>query len=208
MSDELYELLALSARYFFAILMGLIAFRAISITIKDSRRAGKLRRWAPETGLSGELVVLEESERVRRGMRYPVIREGIIGSSRAADIRIRNSSIRRRHAHFELREDGVRIRAYGAAGLFTEDGDRARSLLAQDGDRFRVGKVHVLLVLFDAAGNLTEVSPRRPVRPARPVVPEDAPSGADPLFEAPGPDAADSLFEPGDALQTDDEEWF
>ena len=86
MSDGLYEILALAARYFFAALFLLIVLRAARITLRDGRRAKKLRRWAPETGLSGELMVVEGDERAKRGMRYPVIREGVLGSGRAFDI--------------------------------------------------------------------------------------------------------------------------
>ena len=59
MSRDAYELLALGARYVFAGLMVLIALRAARLTAVDSRRAAKLRRLSPMTGLSGELVVLE-----------------------------------------------------------------------------------------------------------------------------------------------------
>ena len=80
MSEGLYELVALGARYVFAALMVLIVLRAWRITIIDSRRAGVLRRLSPQTGLSGELLVLEGDGKACRGMRYPVIREGMIGA--------------------------------------------------------------------------------------------------------------------------------
>ncbi|NLF28197.1 MAG: hypothetical protein GX592_09890 [Clostridiales bacterium] len=158
MSDGLYEILALAARYFFAALFLLIVFRAWRITLKDGRRAKKLRRWAPETGLSGELMVVEGSERAQKGMRYPVIREGVLGSGRAADVRIRHSSIRNRHARFELTEEGLLITALEGAKLLSSDGARARKLLAKDGDGFWVGKVRLMLVLIDAAGREGEIS--------------------------------------------------
>ena len=63
MSQSLYELLALGARYVFAGLMLLIVLRAWRITLVDSRRAATLRRMSPQTGLSGELMVLEGDER-------------------------------------------------------------------------------------------------------------------------------------------------
>ena len=56
MSESLYELIALSARYVFAALMVLIVARAWRLTIIDSRRAKALRRMSPETGICGELV--------------------------------------------------------------------------------------------------------------------------------------------------------
>ena len=111
MSDGLYEILALAARYFFAGLFLLIVLRAWRVTVRDARRARKLRRLSPQTGLSGELVVLEGEGRARRGMRYPVIREGTLGSARSADVRVRHPSVRPRHARFELTEEGLALTA-------------------------------------------------------------------------------------------------
>ena len=62
MSQSLYEVVALGARYVFAGLMVLIVLRAWRITLIDSRRARTLRRMSPQTGLSGELVVPEVPE--------------------------------------------------------------------------------------------------------------------------------------------------
>ena len=134
MGRSLYEILALAGRYAFAGLMLLIVLRAWRITIVDSRRAGRLRRMSPETGISGELVVVSGDEKARRGMKYPVIREGMIGSSRRADIRIRHSSVRRRHAYFQLTEEGLRIRTHAGAPMADAAGRPAHSLVLADGD--------------------------------------------------------------------------
>ena len=132
MSRDAYELLALGARYVFAGLMVLIALRAARLTAVDSRRAAKLRRLSPMTGLSGELVVLEGDGKAPRGMRYPVIREGMIGSARSCDVRIRHASVRRRHACFQLTEQGLSVRAHAGARLRDGDGD---ALLPGRGER-------------------------------------------------------------------------
>lgn len=162
MSQSLYELLALGARYVFAGLMLLIVLRAWRITLIDSRRAATLRRMSPQTGLSGELVVLEGGEKARRGMKYPVIREGMIGASRRADIRIRHSSVRRRHAYFQLTEEGLGIRTHAGAPMADGEGRPARSLLLPDGGEFTLGRVALLLVLTEAPQGAV---PRRKERP-------------------------------------------
>ena len=150
MSQNVYELIALAARYCFAALMVLIVLRAWRLTIVDSRRAQKLRRLSPETGLSGELIVLEGDGQARRGMRYPVIREGMIGASRGADIRVRNASVRRRHAWFQLTPEGLALRAEMGAPLSDRRGRRVRTLLLRDGDVFWLGRVRLMLVLTDS----------------------------------------------------------
>lgn len=150
MSRDAYELLALAARYVFAGLMVLIALRAARLTAIDSRRATKLRRLSPMTGLSGELVVLEGDGKVRRGMRYPVIREGIVGSSRRSDVYLKHSSVRRRHAIFQLTGEGLRLRDHAGARLYDSDGDAVRELTLRDGDSVWIGKIRLLLVLANA----------------------------------------------------------
>lgn len=150
MPQSLYEIIALGARYLFAGLMVLIVLRAWRITLVDSRRAATLRRISPQTGISGELVVLDGDEKARRGMRYPVIREGMIGASRRADIRIRHSSVRHRHAYFQLTEDGLFIRTHAGAPMRDADGSPVRSVTLPDGGEFFIGRVRLLLVLTEA----------------------------------------------------------
>lgn len=156
MSEGLYELVALGARYVFAALMVLIVLRAWRITIVDSRRAGMLRRLSPQTGLSGELLVLEGNGKACRGMRYPVIREGMIGALRRSDIRIRHASIMRKHAYFQLTDRGLIIQARPGAAMRDADGRRVDTLLLGDGSEFTLGRVRLLLVLSD--GRMTDKS--------------------------------------------------
>ena len=150
MSQNVYELIALAARYFFAALMVLIVLRAWRLTIVDSRRAQTLRRLSPETGLSGELIVMEGDQQARRGMRYPVIREGMIGSARRADIRIRHSSVRRRHAWFQLTGEGLSVRAHAGAMLRDRRGRPVKEITLKDGGVMSVGRVRLMLVLSES----------------------------------------------------------
>ncbi len=159
MSRDAYELLALGARYVFAGLMALIALRAARLTAVDSRRAAKLRRLSPMTGLSGELVVLEGDGKAPRGMRYPVIREGMIGSARSCDVRIRHASVRRRHACFQLTEQGLSVRDHAGARLRDGDGEVVREMTLLDGDSFWIGRIHLLLVLSNATAAQSRRAP-------------------------------------------------
>lgn len=151
-SASVYEIIALAARYFFAAIMLLIVARAWKITIVDSRRAASLRRLSPETGVCGEFLVVRGHGRAKDGMRYPVIREGLIGSSRKADIRLRSSSVRRVHAFFELTPNGLRLRGQRGAHMFNARGNSRRELLLGDGSRVTIGQVELLLILTEAVG--------------------------------------------------------
>jgi len=175
MTNNAFELLALTMRYVFAGLMVLIVLRAARGALVDSRRAAKLRRLSPMTGVSGELVVLDPLPKLPRGRRFPVIREGMIGGSRRADVRIRHKSVRGRHLLFQLTEAGLHIRTHAGTRLRDALGEPARELMLLDGDSFFVGDVHLMLVL-----SVPDL-PRKPVRVN--YGEKERPEPADDLFD-------------------------
>ena len=69
MSANAYEILALLMRYVFAALMVVIVLRAWRLSMVDSARSRKLRRLSPETGVIGEMLVVDGGEKARPGMR-------------------------------------------------------------------------------------------------------------------------------------------
>ena len=169
MGANAYEILALAMRYVFAGLMLLIVVRAWRITAIDSRRARKLRRLSPDTGIIGEMLVVDGGERARTGMRYPVTLEGTMGSGRRADVRVRHSSVRSRHAFYQMTRDGLFVRGHASARLRDGAGRVARELTLRDGDVLQLGAVKMMLVLSDGGGAPDEMNRRvlrrRPERP-------------------------------------------
>lgn len=160
MSANAYEILALAMRYAFAALMVLIVLRAWRISAVDSQRAAKLRRLSPDTGIIGEMLVVSGGERAKPGMRYPVTLEGTIGSARGADIRVRHSTVRGRHAIYQMTEEGLFVRGHANARIRDGLGRPARETLLQDGDILRVGGVALMLVLVDGGGEPEEMNRR------------------------------------------------
>ena len=149
MSANAYELLALAMRYVFAGLMVLIVLRAWRITFIDQRRASKLRRLSPDTGIIGEMLVVNGGERAKPGMHYPVTLEGAIGSGRRSDIRIRHSTVKGRHAIYQMTDEGLFVRGHAHARLRDGHGRSARQLVLHDGEILRIGDVALMLVLSD-----------------------------------------------------------
>ena len=158
MSANVYEILALAMRYVFAVLMVLIVLRAWRVSIVDSRRATKLRRLSPDTGVIGEMLVTVGGERAKPGMRYPVTLEGTIGSARRADIRVRHFSVRSRHAIYQMTDEGLFVRGHANARIRDRHGRPARELLLQDGDVLRIGQVALMLVLTDGGNEPEEMN--------------------------------------------------
>ncbi len=157
MSADWYALLSLGMRYWFTALAALIVFRAWRATVRDSRRARVLRAWAPDTGAIGEIVVVTGGAGIRKGSRVPVPKEGLLGSSRRADVRLRHPDVRRYHAHIEQRENGLLVEPLGKAQVFL-NGQTAERLLLRDGDRFSIGRMQFLLTLY-APGDASARAP-------------------------------------------------
>lgn len=160
MNANAYEILALAMRYVFAGLMVLIVLRAWRISMVDSRRATKLRRLSPDTGIIGEMLVVNGSERARPGMHYPVTLEGTIGSTRRADIRVRHSTVRGRHAIYQMTDEGLFVRGHANARIRDKFGRPVREIMLQDGDILRVGDVALMLVLTDGGSEPEEMNRR------------------------------------------------
>ena len=203
MSQNTYELIALAMRYFFAGMMLLVVLRAGRGALIDSRRAARLRKLSPMAGVVGELVVIEGDGKIRRGMRYPVIREGLIGSSRRADLSIRHPSVRRRHAYFQLTENGLRIRGHAGAKLYVAKHTPVREILLGDGGSFAVGKIRLLLVLGDGRSDEDALfAPHSPaIHSADSDEPQSVPTDPDAPFRRPqegeevlGSDSDNSLY--------------
>ena len=98
MSGEAYEILALLMRYVFALIGALIVFRSFIWLRKDARAYRKEMKTLPDAGLVGEIVDLNT------GKAQPLPREGVIGSARECDIRVKGDGVLRRHARLEFTE--------------------------------------------------------------------------------------------------------
>ena len=201
MSANAYELLSLAMRYIFAALMVLIVLRAWRITFIDNRRAAKLRRLSPDTGIIGEMLVVSGGEKAKPGMHYPLTLEGSVGSGRRADIRIRHSTVKGRHAIYQMTGEGLFVRGHAHCRIRDGRGRLARQLVLHDGDILRIGEVALMLVLSDGdrvpEEILRHVLRRRPVRQD---VSEEIPYD-DSIFDA----DTDDLFSSGPAGNFQDE---
>lgn len=166
----MYERLALWMRYFFVLLALAFVVRAWVITVRDNRRARAVRAWLPETGTIGEWLVLDAAgEQARKGMRYPILNEGMIGSGRRSDVRLYHPDVLREHAYFVATENGLRIRPVGEAPVYVESQVGGTYHPADgyvdmaDGDVLVIGGLRMMLTLFDAH------APRHPVPTPPPI---------------------------------------
>lgn len=92
MDSHAYQLLALGARYLFVFWIAVIVLRASLSLLKEHGQRKKMLRNLPDAGMVGEMCDMDN------GKSYPLPREGVLGSGRGCDIRIRG--LRRRHVNF------------------------------------------------------------------------------------------------------------
>ncbi len=147
MGQELYTIVAMAARYWFCVLMVIIAFRAWRITVVDNRRAALLRAWSPQTGCIGEFVI--NPGKTKKQVSVPVPREGVLGSSKRADVYVPGKDLERFHATLEQREGGLLVAPRGKAKLTLNGSIEGPQLYMRDGDTLTIGKTKLLLVVFD-----------------------------------------------------------
>ena len=162
-----FEAASLLFRFAFIALMLLTVWRAWQMTVQDRRRAKVLRDWIPQTGSVGELVALKTEKPVKRAQAFILPREGVIGASRKADVRIRGDGILPKHTVFELRDGGIVLRPLGGADVVLGDDVTGEKLLARDGDRATLGGIPFQLVLYSVPeGILPGMKREIPAEPA------------------------------------------
>ncbi|MBQ9196431.1 MAG: hypothetical protein IJ157_04225 [Clostridia bacterium] len=92
MPEQFYQLLALAARALFILIAALTALRAALGLMNQHRARKKLLKQLPDAGMVGEMRDIESDKS------YPLPREGVLGSGRGCDIRLKG--LRRRHVTF------------------------------------------------------------------------------------------------------------
>ena len=152
MPDNVYEVLAQGARYWFLFWMALIAWRSWRWYRKDRRAAKKRLKLLPDAGYVGEMVVVDGGEDVARGTIYPVPREGTLGTLRTNDLCVQADGIERRHLWFRFDDrKGLMVQPFGKYPVHVDGEDfrsRRHPLYMAHGSWLTVGGVQMRLRLF------------------------------------------------------------
>ena len=153
MPDEIYELVAQGARYWFLFLMALIAWRSWRWYRRDRRQAKKRLKLLPDAGFVGEMVVLQGAGALEPGTALPLPREGTLGTMRTNDLYIPAGGVARRHLWFRFDDGkGLMVEPLGSRNAVSVDGvafeSRRNPLYMAHGSRLYVGDVVLRLRLF------------------------------------------------------------
>ncbi len=143
MAAEWYELLSLLMRYVFAALGAVIVWRVYRWIRRDARQYDKDMRRLPDAGLVGEMVDLDSGEA------YPLPREGMIGSSRGCDIRVKRRDVFGRHATFIFEDGrGLRVAPYRRHPLSLDGTELLGAAHALHGSVVGLGRCQMRVRLF------------------------------------------------------------
>ena len=189
MSSELYEVLALAARYLFALLGVLIVLRAFLWLLADRQDRHRRLRRLPDAGMIGEMVVLSGSKELPEGISLPVPWEGVLGSVRSCDLIVPCPGVRKRHLRFSFTPgEGLRILPESGCEAVVDDTvldcrSGKTAVRMNHGSFLRVGSALLRLRVFaglDSAAGFEEV----------PAVPEASPASGPPPYDPYDPSAA------------------
>ena len=100
MPVEIYEIVALAARFWFLFLMVLIVWRSYRWYARERRQRKKRLRLLPDAGYIGEFVVMQGAGDLERGQVLSVPFEGTLGYVRSNDLCIPVPGVASRHLWF------------------------------------------------------------------------------------------------------------
>lgn len=142
-ASEAYELLALLMRYIFVLIGAIIVIRAYRWLRRDAKAYKREMRALPDAGLVGEIVNL------RTGESQPLPYEGVIGSARGCDIRLKAPGVARRHAMFIFEPGkGLRIAPCRGKRLLMEGVELRGAAHALHGTQIQIGGEPLRVRLF------------------------------------------------------------
>ncbi len=191
MPDQIYEVIAQGARYWFLFLMVLIVWRSWRWYRKDRRAARKRLKLLPDAGFIGEMVVIEGGGVFDRGDVFPIPREGTLGFLRTNDLCIPVKGVENSHLWFCYEErKGLMVTPFGknAALVDGEAFENARNPLCMaHGSYLTVGDVQLRLRLFAGFESMNR-APRRAdfadePQPMPPQQPQQQPQQPQPMTE-------------------------
>ncbi|MBN1778380.1 MAG: hypothetical protein JW811_09685 [Clostridiales bacterium] len=178
MPDDIYEIVSLAARYWFLLLMFIIAWRSYRWYVKDRKKFKRRVRLLPDAGYIGELVVVQGDDILKKGTCLPVNREGVLGYLRSNDVCVPAGGIANRHMWYTFDDtDGLRVEPMRGRMIIADGeeliGRRMRAYLAH-GSTLTVGQAKMRLRMFSGFEYAGETgAQRRPLDDDETTLPEE-----------------------------------
>lgn len=163
MPAEIYEIVALAARFWFLFLMALIVWRSYRWYARERRQRKKRLRLLPDAGYIGEFVVLQGADDLKEGEVLSVPFEGTLGFVRSNDLCVPVPGVATRHLWFSYDERrGLKLTALGRNDFSVDEktiGEEPKGLCMVHGSRLYIGECELRLRMF--AGYEVGMNPQR-----------------------------------------------
>lgn len=170
MPENIYEILALTARYWFALLGIMIVWRAFGWLRKDRRAKHRRLKHLPDAGMIGEMVVLQGSDELPEGSTISLPRSGVMGFLRTCDVTLPVSGVAGKHVDFVFQDGkGLILFPFHRQVCYMDDIElthrsKTKKYPMVHGSRLQLGEAVLRLRLF--AGLDTEYRPSYTYEPA------------------------------------------
>ncbi len=152
MPAELYEIVALAARFWFLFLMVLIVLRSYRWYARERRQRRKRLRLLPDAGFIGELVAMQTAGGVKQGKVFPVPFEGTLGCAGSNDLCISAPGVGNRHIWFSYdKKKGLKLIPLGRSDFAVDHltiAQQPKGLYMAHGSRLYVGECELRLRMF------------------------------------------------------------
>ena len=152
MPAEIYEIVALAARFWFLFLMALIVLRSYRWYARERRQRKKRLRLLPDAGYIGEFVVLQGAGDLKEGEVLSVPFEGTLGFVRSNDLCVPVPGVAARHLWFSYDErKGLKLTALGRNDFSVDEktiGEEPKGLCMVHGSRLYIGECELRLRMF------------------------------------------------------------
>ncbi|MBE5794363.1 MAG: hypothetical protein E7323_06745 [Clostridiales bacterium] len=152
MPVEIYEIVALAARFWFLFLMFMIVWRSYRWYARERSQRKKRLRLLPDAGYIGELVVMQGAGDLEKGQVLSVPFEGTLGFVRSNDLCIPAPGVASRHLWFSYDErQGLVMIPVGRNDFSVDEitiGESPEGLCMAHGSRLYIGECELRLRMF------------------------------------------------------------
>jgi len=154
LSPAAYEILALTARYWFVFLIGYILYRTIENSYMEYQydRSLKQEQEASRKRYLGVLKIISVADKQDEilGQKFFLTRENVIGRSRRSDLVISHPTISNTHAEIYQKRGHLYIQDLQSKnGTFVNDKRVKKKQILQSGDILQLGGVRLSVTLND-----------------------------------------------------------
>ncbi|MBC8531378.1 FHA domain-containing protein [Gehongia tenuis] len=151
MSEQIYHVLVIGARYWFCLALIYIVFGVVN-GVRKEYRYNRFVRQEAQARFAGIMEVVEGPEEIM-GRRYGLKLESIIGRGRSCDVNVEDASISRSHCRIYFKQGKWYVEDAGSRnGTFLNGKKVSRPKRIYHRDILKLGDVEFDMTLYEQEG--------------------------------------------------------